>query len=126
MREMVLLINFQDKKKLRDIKSILMTKKILGRQVALKDYSQPIGALTGIKEMSLTDTVYNGEELEKEMMIFAGLPESKLDYVLQTMRKKGIPRVDYKAVLTPVNVTWTIPELYSELAKEHEQFTNTP
>lgn len=123
MREMVLLINFQDQKKLRDIKSILMTKKILGRQVALKDYAQPVGALAGMKELVREDAVYQGEELEKEMMIFAGLPESKLDYVLQTMRKKGIPRVDYKAVLTPVNITWTIPELYLELAREHEQFT---
>ncbi len=25
----------------------------------------------------------------------------------------------YKAVLTPMNVTWTVNQLYTELAKEH-------
>ena len=122
MREMVLLINFQDKKKLANIRTILMTQKILGKQITKGSYAQPLGALVGIKTLEKKDAIYEGEELENEMMVFVNLPNSKLDYILEAMKKKGIPRVDHKAVLTPTNSGWTIPELYEELAKEHAQF----
>lgn len=122
MREMVLFVNFQDKKRLRQIQSVLMTKKILMKQIAKEDYSQPLGALAGIKELYKENTQYEGAELEKEMMIFVNIPNSVLDYILQAMRKKGIKKVDYKAVMTPTNLGWTIPELYEELSKEHAQF----
>lgn len=121
MREMILFVNFNDKKKLRQIQSILMPKKILMKQISKKDYCQPLGALAGIKELYDENAVYEGEDLEKEMLIFAGVSNSTLDYVLQTMRKKGIPKVDYKAILTPTNLKWTIPELYEEISKEHAQ-----
>ena len=122
MREMVLFINFEDRKKLRQIQSVLMTKKILMKQIAKEDYSQPLGALAGIKELYKENMPYNGPALEKEMMIFVNIPNATLDYILQSMRKKGIQKVDYKAVLTPTNLGWTIPELYKELEKEHAQF----
>ena len=121
MREMILFVNFKDKKRLRQIQSVLMTKKILMKQIAKEDYLQPLGALAGIKELYKEDVRYEGNELEKEMMIFVNIPNSTLDYILQTMRKKGIQKVDYKAVMTPTNLGWTIPELYEELAKEHAQ-----
>ena len=28
---------------------------------------------------------------------------------------------DYKAILTETNKTWTVPRLYEEISKEHEQ-----
>lgn len=122
MRETVLLINFKDKKKLQAVRGILMTQKVLGKQISREDYAQPIGALAGIRELYKEGAVYEGPDLEKEIMIFANLPESRLDSILQGMRKKNIPSVDYKAILTPTNIGWTIPQLYEELAKEHAQF----
>ncbi len=122
MREMVLFVNFQDKKKLRALQTLLLPKKIGAKYIELQDYAQPVGALAGMKELYQEDAVYDGEQLEKEMMIFVGLSGSRLDDLLQSMRKKKIAKVDYKAILTPTNIHWTIPELYQELAKEHEQF----
>ena len=55
-------------------------------------------------------------------MIFCGLPEHKLDAMLAKMRQAKVKKVDYKAILTPTNLTWLIPDLYTELAKEHEAF----
>lgn len=119
MRETVLLINFNNHKQLSGIKSILMLEKILIREVSKEEYGQTIGALAGIKELYNKEAVYEGEDLKKEMMVFAGLSDTKLDKVLQLMRQRKVGKVDYKAVLTPMNITWTVDELYTELAKEH-------
>ena len=62
---------------------------------------------------------YEGEELEKEMMVFAGISNQRLDQILSMMRKNGVKRVDYKAILTETNKTWTVPRLYEEISKEH-------
>lgn len=121
MRETVLLINFQDEKQLRDLKMILFTLKIRMKKVEKKEYLQQIGCLTGLKEMEAAAEHYEGEELEKEMMVFAGISNQKLDQILLAMRKNGVKRVDYKAVLTETNKTWTVLKLYEEIAKEYEQ-----
>lgn len=126
MRETVLLINFQDEKQLRDLKMILFTLKIRMKRVEKKEYLQQIGCLAGVKDMEATAECYEGEELQKEMMVFAGIPNQKLDQILFMMRKNGVKRVDYKAILTETNKTWTIPELYEEISKEHEQMHRQP
>ena len=94
MRETVLLINFQDEKQLRDLKMILFTLKIRMKKVEKKEYLQQIGFLAGMKN---------------------------LDQILSMMRKNGVKRVDYKAILTETNKTWTVPRLYEEISKEHAQ-----
>ena len=122
MRETILLINFTDKKQASDIKRIAMMNKIFCKDVSYEEYCQPIGALAGIKEIYKEGEVYTGDPIEKEMMIFCGLPEHKLDAMLMKMRQNKVKRVNYKAVLTPTNIGWYIPDLYKELAKEHEAF----
>ena len=121
MRETVLLINFEDQKQLGELKMILFTLKIRMKKVEKEDYLQQIGYLAGIKEMEGIEAVYEGEELEKEMMVFAGISNQRLDQILLMMRKNGVKRVDYKAILTETNKTWTVPRLYEEISKEHEQ-----
>lgn len=123
MRESILLINFQDKKKLREIQMMAMAVKLRMKLVDKSDYLQPIGYLAGNKEIPPTDARYEGEELEQEMMVFAGLTEDHLNQMLFLMRKSGIAPVNYKAILTDTNKNWTVPELYEELQREHEAMT---
>lgn len=123
MRETILLIHFEDEERARKIKLMALSLKLRIVQVKKEDYLQSIGYLAGVKEMEEDPEKYEGEELEKEMMVFAGFSRQKLDGLLQMMRKSGI-RVDYKAILTEVNRTWTVPELYKELASEHESMQN--
>ena len=121
MRETVLLINFQDAKQLREIKMILLSMKIKMKTVEKKDYLQKIGYLAGLKDMEAVQEVYDGEELEKKMMIFANLREAQLEQILYRIRKNGVKKVDYKAILTDTNKDWNVPQLYEELAGEHEK-----
>lgn len=115
------MINFQDEKQLRDLKMILFTLKIRMKKVEKKEYLQQIGFLAGMKNMEAAPECYEGEELEKEMMVFAGISNQRLDQILSMMRKNGVKRVDYKAILTETNKTWTVPRLYEEISKEHAQ-----
>ena len=94
MRETVLLINFQDAKQLREIKMILLSMKIKMKTVEKKDYLQKIGYLAGLKDMEAVQEVYDGEELEKEVMIFANLREAQLDQILYRIRKNGVKKLD--------------------------------
>lgn len=123
MRETVLLIHFEDEKQLREIKLILFTMKVRMKTVDKKDYLQSVGYLAGVREMEASQEIYEGEELEKEMMVFAGVPDRKLDQILFLIRKSGTKRVDYKAVLTDTNKEWNVLKLYEELVEEHAQMS---
>ena len=95
MRETVLLINFQDAKQLREIKMILLSMKIKMKTVEKKDYLQKIGYLAGLKDMEAVQEVYDGEELEKEVMIFANLREARFetDFISYTQKRSKESRL---------------------------------
>ena len=57
------------------------------------------------------------------MAVLAGLTSSQVDSFIRTLRKKGVGRIDYKAVLTSVNKDWDSVHLYHEIKKEHEAMT---
>lgn len=123
MKETVLFINFQDTEKLQKVKFAAIPLKLRLVRVEKADYSQTIGYLSGQKDMEENPEKYEGTDLEQEMLVFAGLSNQKLDELLKAMRKAGV-RVNYKAILTETNCRWTVPELYHELAAEHETMQN--
>ena len=52
-------------------------------------------------------------------LVLCGLRDKRLDKVLFALRRADIP-IDYKAVLTPSNQEWTVPELMKELQRERQ------
>ena len=72
-----------------------------------------------MKKESEKDNIYEIEALEEEIIVFSEVSDIHLDQILFMMRKKGMKRIDYKAVLTDTNSQWTVPELFKELEKEH-------
>lgn len=52
-------------------------------------------------------------------LVLCGLRDKRLDKVLFELRRADIP-VDYKAILTPSNQEWTVPELMKELQRERQ------
>lgn len=74
MKPTILLINFQDQQKLRKLKMALLPFKIRLKTVETQDYSQPIGYLAGVKEISqvqIPSALIPQEQMEKEMLILA-------------------------------------------------------
>lgn len=45
-----------------------------------------------------------------------------LDLFLAALRRMGVPPSALKAVLTPTNAGWTIPQLWAELTRERASF----
>lgn len=148
MKETVLLYNFNNKERLLAIRQALMPLGFRIRMVEKEDYGKPLGMLAGVKGMEeAMETVESGESGESvrpdsgqalaseagvvgadggfddEMAVLAGLTSAQVDAFIKALRKKGVGRIDYKAILTPVNKYWDSVYLYHEIKKEHETMT---
>lgn len=53
------------------------------------------------------------------LLVLCGLRDKRLDKALFELRRVDIP-IDYKAILTPSNQEWTVPELMKELQRERQ------
>ncbi|MCI7739677.1 MAG: DUF3783 domain-containing protein [Lachnospiraceae bacterium] len=118
MKATVLLINFKDKQKQQTIQRALLPLGVKMKVITQEEFGQPIGYLAGMKKIASVEMSEEKMELEKEMLVFAAIDGDLLQYILQTLRKAGVP-VDYKAVLTEHNLTWNCVQLYRELELEH-------
>lgn len=119
MKETILLYHFTDQERLAKLKKALLPMGVRLRVVKKEDYLQPVGYLAGDKEVEPVEAVYDGVEFEREMMLMAGFSSSRVDAVLMALRKHGVGRVDYKAVLTPTNRYWDSVKLFGEIGREH-------
>ncbi|HHU72717.1 MAG TPA: DUF3783 domain-containing protein [Clostridiales bacterium] len=123
MKASVLLFNFTDKSRALTIGRALLPLGIRIMKVNKEDYNQPLGYLAGVKEIEAVEEKYEGDELQGEMMVMAGITGKMVDDVLLALRKSGIGRINHKAVLTLTNQYWNTIQLYEELVKEHEEVT---
>lgn len=119
MKETILLFNFQNKQRLSNLKRVLLPFHIRLKEINKEDYLQPLGYLAGVKEMASIESIYSGQELEDEMIIFANISSNNLDQILLTLRKNKL-MIPYKAVLTATNQNWTTIECFNEIKREHE------
>ena len=81
MRETILLFHFTEKDRRNRLTRVLLPLHMKIREVARKDYLQPVGYLAGNKEILPVEEDYTGEELEGEMILMAGLSSSQVDAV---------------------------------------------
>lgn len=102
------------------------------KAVKKEEYRLPVGVLAGVKELEQTVLAAEKEETEREvsdfsdeMAVMAGFSSAQVDAFIYSLRKKGVGRIDYKAVLTPYNMTWASVQLYKEIKKEHEAMTGS-
>lgn len=120
MKETILLFNPPDKNRLLKIEMALFPLRVRLKRINVCDYSQPLGVLAGLED-PLPDTgVFNGPELPDTMFVFCFFEENRLNQALAALRKSGAGPFPYKAVLTPTNSTWTAPDCFKEIKKEHE------
>ena len=104
----------------RKIRMLCLTLGLKIRVVDRAQYTEPIGAISGVPGYSLSGETYKGEGFEDEMLILKGFTGGMLDSFLHGFRKMKIQPVALKAVLTEANCGWNSLELHDELVKEHE------
>lgn len=123
MKATVLLFNFQDKERVMKIRRALLPLKFCIRQVPKSEYLQPAGFLAGDKSVNPVKEVYDGPELSDEMLLMAGMGSREIDALIMALRRQGVGKINYKAVLTETNRHWRIIDLFEEIKKEHEAMT---
>lgn len=120
MKETVLVFNVQDKGTKLKIEQALFPYHVRLKKVLPDDYNKTLGTIVGISDATEEGQLpYGGEELPSSMMIFAGIPDSKLNGMLKSLREKKV-QLPYKAIMTPTNTGWTPLECFEELVREHE------
>lgn len=120
MKETILLFNAPDKEKLLKIEMALFPLRLRLKRIQKEDYNQPLGFLAGMKDIAPAEGTFSGDELPGTMFVFCFLSESRLNQALAALRRCGAGPFPYKAILTPTNSTWTAPDCFAELKKEHE------
>lgn len=121
MKETILLFNApEDKDSLLKIQAALFPLGVRLKRISPEQYNQPLGVLAGIKDMEPVPGVYEGEELSSSMFVFCFFNDDRLNKALAALRKCGAGPFPYKAVLTPTNCEWTVPDCFEEIRKEHE------
>ena len=136
MKPTVLLYNFTDSKRKMKVQQALMPLGFRLRAVTKEEYGLPVGVLAGVKGLNEDVLKEAGQAIEAgeddssrkmdfsdEMAIMAGFSSAQIDAFIHALRKKGVGRIDYKAVLTPYNMKWDSVQLYEEIKKEHEMMT---
>lgn len=112
----VLLYNL-DTPKGRQVKLLCLTMKFRVRTVVPREYGQTLKALMG-REPAAEE--YGGPGFPEEMLVMADFSNAQMNAFLQGFRRKKIPSVALKAMLTPTNSQWDSLQLHAELLQEHE------
>lgn len=126
MKPTVLLFNFNDKVRSNKTTVALMPLGFRLKKIKKEEYLQPIGYLAGKEDIKPIDEIYTGEELDDEMIVMVNLNSTQIDQLILALKKSGVGRINYKAVLTETNQHWTTRELYDELKQEHNMLKNKP
>ena len=116
--ETVLLYNCSDPQWAK-LRQMLVMLRIRVRMVTPEQYGLALEAVASGKTQGLQAPQIQ-EEFSDPMLVFCHLPDSKLEQVLITMRRAGLPPISLKAVLTPTNREWNSQQLWTELRREHE------
>lgn len=126
MKEKKILLFHISEKKTEEIRALCRELQIETVQIEKSRYYDFLGTLAGIPGLKGPAPVYRGKELSGEMLVFFGLDSEDLDIFLAEYRKRGIERIDLKAVMTPHNMTWNPLKLYEELSAEHTALKPMP
>ena len=123
MKENILIFNFEQTKA-RKLVTQLMMLKFKVKIVKEEEWSYPVGYLCGNLEAPAEQPLGIKEDenlLDAPMLVMAGMDGKRLNQVLGAIKKAGIGKIPYKAVVTEINQHWLPSALLEELKQEHGQ-----
>lgn len=117
----ILLYNFTDEDRLRQIRRYLNRHRIPVRMVQQPEYLESLGFLFEVPWFSKNPVFNLGKNFQEEMMVLKDFSSEQLDEFLAFFKENGLLPVNLKAMLTPVTVHWDSLKLHDELMKEHTE-----
>lgn len=115
----ILLYNFKEEDRLRQIRRYLNRHKFSVRMVQQPEYLESLGFLFEIPGFAKNPVFNLGQNFQEEMMVLKDFSSEQLDEFLAFFKENGLSPVSLKAILTPVTVHWNSVKLHDELIKEH-------
>ena len=87
--------------------------------------NQTVGYLAGLKGFERQEAGEAGAlpVIPEQVLVLKGFSGGRLDLLLSSLRRAGVPKIDLKAVLTEQNSGWTFYRLYEEIRAEHASMT---
>ena len=109
----------KDAKKEKALSELCKDLQLHTRKIKPGDSNRAIGNLAGSpgKGAVAKEKAPAGYQLP-ELLIFSALEDKKLDEFLAEYRKRTIPPVGLKAIVTSQNINWSLYELTRELMRE--------
>ncbi len=125
MKKTVLLYNFSAER-LKAVRRALTPLGCSVRCVSKKEFSQPVGALAGLSDVSCAadKKITPENDFSDEMLVICGFSGDGIDVFLNALKYGGVGRIALKAVLTEHNASWSGSELHRELKSEHDFFNS--
>ena len=117
--EQILLYQFRDAEKQKAMQQVFGKLHIKSRVLPEDSYGQKVGFLLGLKGFKETSERDGNFSFPHEVLIFHHIRGKRLDEVMESMKKAGIPHVKFKAVVTPFNTLWTLQRLCETMQREH-------
>ena len=103
------------------MKSVFVRMGVRIRNVGPEDVNQTVGYLAGLKGFERQEAEAEGElpVIPEQVLVLKGFSGGRLDLLLSSLRRAGVPKIDLKAVLTEQNSGWTFYRLYEERREEN-------
>lgn len=120
MQPVVLLFGMEEQR-VGKVRMLGILQKVKVLVVPQEAYGESLAALFGIEEK--TGASPQGP-LEEEMMVMAGFSRQQFQGFLDSFRKKKIPTVALKAILTESNQHWDAYALQKELQRERAAYAS--
>lgn len=124
IRETVLLYFPQKTPYLSNLKAILIQMGVRIRTVEPSQVTQKVGYLAGLDGYASSPVPETLPSISQEVMVMKYFTGGRMDQLFAAMRKKHIPPIPLKAVVTDTNASWTFFELYMEIKKEHVKLSS--
>ena len=133
MKETILLFHIDEPSLKQALQKALLPFRIRLKRVPESDYVLTLGELAGLPPLAAAEPAPSDDEafsatetdsIPAPMMIFAGIPDGKLNLILNRLRDSRI-RLPYKAVLTPTDQSWTPVQCFREIRREHEAMSGS-
>ena len=107
------------------MKSVFVRMGVRIRNVGPEDVNQTVGYLAGLKGFERQEAETAGElpVIPEQVLVLKGFSGGRLDQLLASLRRAGVPKIDLKAVLTEQHSGWTFYRLYEEIRAEHASMT---
>ena len=99
---------------------VLRSLKIQAGELSPDAWREKVGYLLGRKGFSAAEPKDDEDfAFAHRVILLDRIQGKRLTHVLTSLEAAGIPRISYKAVITPYNTLWTLRYLCEHMAKEH-------